>query len=97
MVVEYYYFFFCLLMIGPIFGNKNRRLNLNTHKARAHRWRFALAENSLTLGCLYDEKLWLGVCGDWCQMSRIEGAFLSGMAMAGRVFGLTKSRKGPKI
>ena len=56
--------------------------------AKAHRWRFALAENPLKVGCLWDEKLRLGACGDWCQMSRIEGAFLSGMAMAGRVLGL---------
>ena len=57
--------------------------------ARAHRWRFALAENPLKVGCLWDEKLRLGVCGDWCHMSRIEGAFLSGVAMAGQVLGLS--------
>ena len=55
---------------------------------KAHRWRFALAENPLKVGCLWDEKLRLGVCGDWCHMSRIEGAFLSGLAIAERVLGL---------
>ena len=70
---------------------------MNTYKAKAHRWPLALAENCLTLGCLYEEKLWLEVCGDSCQMSRMEGAFLSGMAMAERVLGLTQSRRGPKI
>ena len=63
--------------------------------AKAHRWRFALAENPLKVGCLWDAKLRLGACGDWCQMSRIEGAFLSGMAMAGRVLGLPQSEIGP--
>ena len=63
--------------------------------AKAHRWRFALAENPLKVGCLWDAKLQLGACGDWCQMSRIEGAFLSGMAMAGRILGLPQSEIGP--
>jgi predicted NAD/FAD-dependent oxidoreductase len=54
----------------------------------AHRWRFAQAENPLEVGCLWDSELRMGACGDWCQMSRVEGAFLSGMAMAGRVLGL---------
>jgi predicted NAD/FAD-dependent oxidoreductase len=61
---------------------------------KAHRWRFAQAENPLKVGCLWDAKLRLGVCGDWCQMSRIEGAFISGMSMAGRVLGLPQSKSG---
>ena len=52
---------------------------------QAHRWRFALAENPLTEGCLWDEELAIGACGDWCYGSRVEGAFLSGTAGAGRV------------
>ncbi|MDH3557941.1 MAG: FAD-dependent oxidoreductase [Deltaproteobacteria bacterium] len=63
--------------------------------AKAHRWRFALAENPLKVGCLWDAELRLGACGDWCHMSRIEGAFLSGMAMAGRVLGLPQSESRP--
>jgi predicted NAD/FAD-dependent oxidoreductase len=51
-------------------------------------WRFAQAENPLKEGCIWSNRLRIGVCGDWCQMSRIEGAFLSGMAIAGRVLGL---------
>ena len=54
---------------------------------QAHRWRYAQAGESLNVGCLWDGDLGLGVCGDWCQGSRVEGAFLSGMAMAGRVLG----------
>jgi len=64
--------------------------------AKAHRWRFALAENPLKVGCLWDDKLRLGACGDWCHMSRVEGAFLSGMAMAGRVLGFPQSESSPK-
>ena len=28
-----------------------------------------------------------GVCGDWCAGARVEGAFLSGMAISGRILG----------
>lgn len=54
-------------------------------KAVAHRWRYATAEPALTEGALFDEKRGLGVCGDWCAGSRVEGAYLSGMALARRV------------
>jgi len=53
----------------------------------AHRWRYARARNPLAEGCLWDRQVKIGVCGDWCCNSRIEGAFLSGAAMAGRVRG----------
>ena len=51
-------------------------------------WPDAAAENPLNVGCIWDQNLQLGVCGDWCQMSRVEGAVLSGMAAAGRVLGM---------
>ncbi len=51
-------------------------------------WPDAAAENPMNVGCIWDENLRLGVCGDWCQMSRVEGAVLSGMAAAGRVLGM---------
>ncbi len=51
----------------------------------AHRWRLSVASNPLSVGALWDDELRLGVCGDWCQRCRIEGAFLSGAAMAGEV------------
>lgn len=50
--------------------------------AEAHRWRFALPTEPLESRCLYDEELQLGACGDWCGGPRVEGAFLSGLAMA---------------
>ncbi|WP_164103864.1 FAD-dependent oxidoreductase [Candidatus Laterigemmans baculatus] len=34
-------------------------------------------------GCVWDRAVGLGACGDWCGGPRIEGAFLSGAAMAG--------------
>jgi predicted NAD/FAD-dependent oxidoreductase len=52
-------------------------------------WQSAAAVNPLDLGSLWDGELNIGVCGDWCQMSRVEGAALSGMAMAGKILGET--------
>lgn len=51
-------------------------------------WPEAAAENPMNAGCVWDPALRLGVCGDWCQMSRVEGAVLSGMAAAGRILAL---------
>ena len=53
--------------------------------ASAHRWRFALAENPLHEGCLFDPVQRVGACGDWAQGNRVEGAFLSGLAMGRRI------------
>lgn len=46
--------------------------------AVAHRWRYALPEEPLTLPYLLDEALGLAACGDWCGGPRVEGAWLSG-------------------
>lgn len=59
-----------------------------TLHAQAHRWRYALASNPLSYGALWDSSLQLAVCGDWCNNSRVEGAFLSGQSAAGRLMGL---------
>lgn len=64
--------------------------------AAAHRWGSAIAVDPLDDGCLWDAAAGLGACGDWCAGSRIEGAFLSGQAMAGAVLrSLTIDRRPP--
>ena len=52
---------------------------------RAHRWRYAQAlEPQASLSALdFDEGL--GLAGDWLADGRIEGAWLSGVALAGRL------------
>jgi len=51
----------------------------------AHRWRYAVAERPLEDGALFDPSSRLVAAGDWCHGSRVEGAFLSGAAAAGRL------------
>lgn len=55
---------------------------------KAHRWRYARTERPLGVDCLWDAGLQLAVCGDWCLGARVEDAFLSGSAAAGRINGL---------
>lgn len=59
-----------------------------------HRWRYAIPATVLSLPSLWDSTQRLGACGDWCGGPRIEGAYLSGAAMAGDVLrDLTIDRK----
>ncbi len=52
---------------------------------RAHRWRYSRAAEPIERGALHFGELQLTLAGDWCHGSRVEGAFLSGAAAAGRV------------
>lgn len=58
------------------------RRNLNPLHARAVRWAHATPVNPLPQPCLWDDAQRLGMAGDWCGGPRIEGAFLSGLALA---------------
>ncbi len=53
-----------------------------------HRWGHARALRPLDRGALFDEEARVGAAGDWACGGRVEGAFLSGVALAGRVLGL---------
>jgi predicted NAD/FAD-dependent oxidoreductase len=55
--------------------------------ASAHRWRYAQVAEALGEPCLYERALGLGACGDWCLGPRIEAAWRSGVAAAGRLLG----------
>ena len=48
----------------------------------AHRWRYADAQPALTQGCAWDSNLRLGLCGDWLHGGGVQGAWLSGQALA---------------
>jgi renalase len=51
----------------------------------AHRWRFARSTHAVADGHHFDERVQLGICGDWCNGGRVEGAWLSGHALAASV------------
>jgi len=48
----------------------------------AHRWRLALPVNPLPEPFLFDQRDGIGLAGDWCGGPRVEGAYLSGIALA---------------
>ncbi len=50
--------------------------------AAVHRWRHALVHTPLACDRLWDERLRIGACGDWCRGHRVEDAWLSGVALA---------------
>lgn len=56
--------------------------------AIAHRWRYALPQEPLPQQYLLDGDLHLAACGDWCNGPRVEGAFLSGLALAEAVLAM---------
>lgn len=47
-----------------------------------HRWRHATPTRPLAEPCLWDPGARVGAAGDWCGEPRVEGAFLSGSALA---------------
>lgn len=48
----------------------------------AHRWLYALPAALAGEGACYDAALGIGIAGDWLHSPRVEGAFLSGRALA---------------
>jgi renalase len=53
----------------------------------AHRWRYALVEQSLGRACLADAVQRIGAAGDWCLGPRAEHAWESGAALADALLG----------
>ncbi len=50
--------------------------------AAAHGWHLALPVNPLPESFLFDPSQAIGLAGDWCGGPRVEGAYLSGLALA---------------
>lgn len=48
----------------------------------AHRWRYADTEPALNLGYGWDAERQIGLCGDWLNGGKVEGAWLSGIRLA---------------
>ena len=60
----------------------------------AHRWMYSQAQPSREDGALFDAELRLGLAGDWLHGSKVQGAWLSGEALAKKVLAWTESRAG---
>jgi hypothetical protein len=58
------------------------RISLSPVAVRGGLWRHATPVNPLPQRCLWDGERRIGMAGDWCGGPRIEGAFLSGLALA---------------
>ncbi|EXI69133.1 MAG TPA: NAD(P)-binding protein [Candidatus Accumulibacter phosphatis] len=51
----------------------------------AHRWRYADTEPPLAEGCAWRPEIGLGLCGDWLNGGKVEGAWRSGRMLAEQV------------
>lgn len=56
------------------------------HAWSAHRWRFATTHPNLDIQSAWDDKAKVGLCGDWLDVGKIEGAWLSGRHLADAVY-----------
>jgi predicted NAD/FAD-dependent oxidoreductase len=50
-----------------------------------HRWRYSQVQNPLNIGSWWNSEYQIGACGDWMHGGSIEGAYLSGVNLAGRI------------
>ena len=48
----------------------------------AHRWRYASSDPAISIGSVWDPQTQIGICGDWLNGGRVEGAWLSGRTLA---------------
>jgi predicted NAD/FAD-dependent oxidoreductase len=53
----------------------------------AHRWRYADTRSATAGACIWSAERRLGLCGDWLNGGGVEGAWLSGMALADAILG----------
>jgi predicted NAD/FAD-dependent oxidoreductase len=59
--------------------------NTRPSYVHAHRWRYAKASKPLNADAVWSPELGISVSGDWCAGSRVEDAYLSGIAAATHV------------
>lgn len=60
-----------------------------------HRWRHATPTRPLAQPFLWDAQARVGAAGDWCGEPRVEGAFLSGRALAQAIVGASAAWSRP--
>jgi predicted NAD/FAD-dependent oxidoreductase len=58
----------------------------------AHRWRYASGAVQLPEGCAWRAESGIGLCGDWLNGGDVEGAWLSGRALAAQILQSTQTQ-----
>ena len=58
--------------------------------AAAHRWRYASGSVQLPQACAWRAELRIGLCGDWLNGGDVQGAWLSGRALAAQILQSTQ-------
>ena len=56
----------------------------------AHRWRYASGSVQLQQACAWRAELRIGLCGDWLNGGDVQGAWLSGRALAAQILQSTQ-------
>ena len=56
-----------------------------TSACTAHRWRYADSASTMNQGCVWHAGDGVGLCGDWLNGGKVEGAWLSGRQLASQV------------
>jgi len=72
---------------GKLILESAKELGLNFQDAEIsiHRWRYASGATHLGSGFILDPDIKLGLCGDWLNGGRVEGAWLSGLKLANAI------------
>jgi renalase len=60
-------------------------LNCQNAEISIHRWRYASGAIKLDSGFMLNQDMKLGLCGDWLNGGRVEGAWLSGYQLANAI------------
>lgn len=60
-------------------------LNFQNAEISTHRWRYANGSINPSIGFSMNESMKLGLCGDWLNGGRVEGAWLSGHLLANAI------------
>lgn len=55
------------------------------HSHTLHRWLYAQCDHFLTCGYQLDQHYNIGLCGDWLNGGKVEGAWLSGLLLANQL------------
>ncbi len=71
-----------IALIAPTQSNSTDIFKHNLHSHTLHRWLYADCTHYLNKGCQLDRQHNIGLCGDWLNGGKVQGAWLSGLMLA---------------